>query len=296
MKISVVIPAYNHARWLPESIESALQQTLQPHEIIVVDDGSTDNTREVVARYPVKYIYLAQVGPSAARNHGIREAVGDWIAFLDADDRWLPRKLELQAAAVRDEGFCYCATTLFHEDGQTAPRQFYDARHVKTVLRRQNCIDTSSVLIRKDLLIRIGGFNETIRAGEDWEVWLKLAQLTGFAAVPGRLLLYRVTGTGLSADPQIVLRSMDALVAAGTGGLPPIRRFVAARRMRSVRTALAALKYRDAGDYRNTLRYAWQAFAWWPSPFYDRAFKILLLELGRRVRHFGWRNPAPRFR
>jgi hypothetical protein len=88
----------------------------------------------------------------------------------------------------------------------------------------------------------------------------------------------------MGSNPEIVLRSMDALVAAGTSDLPPLRRFVAARRMRSVRTTLAALKYRDAGDYRNTLHYAWCAFAWWPSPFYDRAFKVLLLELWRRLK------------
>jgi hypothetical protein len=80
---------------------------------------------------------------------------------------------------------------------------------------------------------------------------------------------------------------MEAIVAAGTAGLPPIRRFIEARRMRSVRTSLAALKYRDLGDYPAALRCAWQALAHWPSPFYDRAFKILILELRRK-----WRNRA----
>src|SRR6185295_19151753 len=95
MKISVIIPAYNQARWLPECIESALQQTLTAHEIIVVDDGSTDDTREVVSRYPVRHIYQKNAGVSAARNRGIQEATGEWIALLDGDDYWLPRKLEL---------------------------------------------------------------------------------------------------------------------------------------------------------------------------------------------------------
>ena len=96
--------------------------------------------------------------------------------------------------------------------------------------------------------------------------------------------MYRVTGTGIGANPEVALRTMEAVVAAGTEDLPPVRRFIAARRMRSVRTALAAVKYRDVGDYRNALRYALRAFAHWPSPFYDKAFKVLMLELGRRIK------------
>jgi glycosyltransferase involved in cell wall biosynthesis len=283
-KISVIIPTYNHARYLPDSIESALGQTLKPHEVIVVDDGSVDNTSEVVGRYPVTYLRPPHGGLSAARNAGIRASTGDWIAPLDADDYWLPRKLELQAAAARQAPFCYCATNMFYTDGHTEFRPYYDHGQVKTILRHHNCIDPSAVLIRKDLLVQVGGFNESMPAAEDWEAWLKLARVCDFVGVPEPLLMYRVTGTGMGADPDIVMRSMDAVVEAGTADLPPLRRYVEARRMRSVRTALAAVKYRDRGDYDKTLRYAWRAFAHWPSPFYDRAFKVLLLELGRRVR------------
>ncbi len=283
-KISVIIPTYNHGHYLPESIESALGQTLKPHEVIVVDDGSVDNTPEIVGRYPVKYLRPPHGGLSAARNVGIRESTGDWIAPLDADDYWLPRKLEVQAEAVRKAPFCYCATTMFYKDGHTEPRTYYDDAQVKSVLRHHNCIDPSAVLIRKDLLLKVGGFNESMPAAEDWEAWLKLARVCDFVGVPEPLLMYRVTGTGMGANPDIVMRSMEAVVEAGTADLPPLQRFIQARKMRSVRTALAAVKYRDRGDHANTLRYAWRAFRYWPSPFYDRAFKVLLLELGRRVR------------
>ena len=284
-KISVIIPNYNHARWLPESIESALGQTLKPYEIIVVDDGSTDNSREVAARYPVKFVSLNHGGLSAARNTGIRASEGNWIAPLDADDYWLPQKLESQVAAIRNEAFCYCATNMFYLDGHTEPRPYYEASRVKAILRRHNCIDPSSVLIRKDVLLQVGGFNENMPAAEDWEAWLKLARVCDFVGVPQQLLMFRVTGTGLGANPDIVFRSMDAIVAAGTAGLPPISRFIEARRMRSVRTSLAAVKYRDRGDYPATLRCAWRALAYWPSPFYDKAFKILILELRRKLRN-----------
>jgi hypothetical protein len=95
--------------------------------------------------------------------------------------------------------------------------------------------------------------------------------------------MYRVTGTGLSIDPEIVLRGIEQIVSAGTADLPPIRRFIESRRMRSVRTSLAAFKYRDLGDHRNSLRYAWRAFKYWPSPFYGKAFKLLLLELRKNL-------------
>ena len=282
-KISVIIPTYNHAQYLPDSIQSALSQTLKPLEVLVVDDGSTDNTAEVVARYPVTHLRPPHGGLSATRNVGMRESKGDWVALLDADDIWLPEKLELQAKAIQNQAFCYCATKMFYRDGHEESRTFYPDTEVKTVLRHHNCIDPSAVLVRKDVLLRIGGFNEHMPAGEDWEAWLKLGRVCEFVGIPQELLLYRVTGSSMGTDPEIVMRSMEAIVDAGTADLPPLRRYIEARRMRSVRTALAAVKYRDRGDYANTLHYALKAFAHWPSPFYDRAFRVLMLELRRRM-------------
>jgi glycosyltransferase involved in cell wall biosynthesis len=282
MKISVVIPNYNHARWLPESIESALNQTLKPHEIIVVDDGSTDNTREVVAQYPVRYVYQKNAGLSATRNKGIAESTGDWIALLDADDYWLPQKLELQAAAIRDEEFCYCGTTQFFNDGHTENPEFHDGSRAKAILKHHNFIDPSSVLVRRDVLLQVGGFNVNLPAGEDWEMWLKLSPMCRFVGVPERLLMYRVTGTGMSANPEIFLRSMDAIVSAGTAHLPPFRRFIEARRMRCVRALQVAIKYREKRDYRRSLACALRAFGYWPSPFYDKTFRVVLVEIARQ--------------
>jgi glycosyltransferase involved in cell wall biosynthesis len=283
MKISVVIPTYNHAQWLPECIESVLNQSLKPHEIIVVDDGSKDNTREVVSRYPVKYVYQENAGISAARNRGIGESTGDWIALLDADDYWLPGKLEKQVAAIRDENFCYCGFTKLWNDGRTGAGEFFDSGTAKSVLRHHSCIVPAAVLVKRDAIMKVGGFNEKMSAAEDWEAWLKLSGICKFVGVPDRLVVIRITGHGLSANPEIVLQSMEYIVAAGTADLPPVSRLVTSQRMRSRRTALAALKYRDKRDYGNTLRYALKAFAYWPSPFYDRAFKVLLLELRRRL-------------
>jgi glycosyltransferase involved in cell wall biosynthesis len=285
MKISVIIATCNHGHWLPESIESALNQTLKPHEVIVVDlaGGSRDNTAEVVKRYPVKYLCQPGKGVSDARNHGIHNATGDWVAFLDSDDYWKPNKLERQAAAIKDEGFCYCATRRFYPDGRTEDMEYYDMPQALQVLHHHNFIDTSAGMVKRDAILSFGGFNPLSCAGEEWEVWLKLSRICKFVGVSERLLMYRVTGSGLSIDPKAVLRSMDFIVAAGTAGMPPVRRFIQARQMRSVRNALAAVKFREARDYDNTLRYACRALTYWPSPFFDIAFKVLLLELRRRV-------------
>src|SRR5689334_22859965 len=102
MRVSAIIPCYNYGKYLARAIDSILAQTYAVSEIIVVDDGSSDNTREVATSYGgcVRYIYQQNAGRAAARNHGIREATGDWIALLDADDWWLPQKIELQVTAA----------------------------------------------------------------------------------------------------------------------------------------------------------------------------------------------------
>lgn len=104
-KVSVIIPTYNRARYVSEAIDSVLAQTFSDYEIIVVDDGSTDNTRDVIHAYEmqkvnIRYVTQANSGPGAARNNGLRTAEGDWIAFLDSDDIWHPQKLEYQMACV----------------------------------------------------------------------------------------------------------------------------------------------------------------------------------------------------
>ncbi len=101
--VSVIIPTHNRAKFLMEALESVYSQTFKPFEIIVVDDGSTDNTRTALSKseFNVKYVYQKNSGPAAARNRGISEAKGEWIAFLDADDAWLPGKLAMQLEFIR---------------------------------------------------------------------------------------------------------------------------------------------------------------------------------------------------
>jgi teichuronic acid biosynthesis glycosyltransferase TuaG len=183
--VSVVIPTYNYARYLPQAIDSALAQaaTDLSLEIIVVDDGSTDETPEVARRFgsAVRYERQANRGPSAARNRGVAEARGEYVAFLDADDHWLPDKLirQLRALAVRrDTAGCHGAFLVRRPSGELGRLARYWRRsgHYPTSrdLLRGNSINMSTVLIRREALISTGPFDESLRTAEDWNLWLRL--------------------------------------------------------------------------------------------------------------------------
>lgn len=170
-KISVVIPAYNAEATVAKTLESVLAQSLPAHEVIVVDDGSRDNTSDVVEKFApqVRLIRQENAGPSAARNHGIREATGDWIALLDADDTWWPEKLEKQAAHLADDvALVHC---------YASPNDCYTHDMTFESLWVHNYIGTSTVVMSKALFEELGGFLEDRKyiGAEDYNMWLRLA-------------------------------------------------------------------------------------------------------------------------
>ena len=148
IRYSVVIPAYNAAAFIGNAIESVLAQTCKPLEVIVVDDGSSDNTPAIVESYgdPVRLIRQTNSGPGAARNHGVRLATGDFIGLLDADDTWLPDKIERQAELIESErvALVHCMTT-DEKQFATSALVSFDS------LWKRNCIATSSVLVRRSV-------------------------------------------------------------------------------------------------------------------------------------------------
>ncbi|HYG77910.1 MAG TPA: glycosyltransferase family A protein [Planctomycetota bacterium] len=183
--VSVVIPTYNYGRYIGEAVESALRQTLPPLEIIVVDDGSTDNTQSELRSFAGRITYHRQEnsGVSAARNRGIRAARGEWIAMLDADDIWRPEKLALQMQCALN----YPEVVLIgglNQNADTAESrcgcEMYTLFSVEDFLCALP-FGTSSAVARRESLIRCGLFKEKRRLAEDRELWLKLV-LTGPAA------------------------------------------------------------------------------------------------------------------
>ncbi len=172
---SVVIPAYNSAGCIRRAIDSALAQTLPPLEIIVVDDGSKDDTAAVVGAYsdPVRLIRQANGGPGAARNHGARVARGEWIGLLDADDAWLPHKLATQLLFTRSD-----KTGVVHAAVLSGATQDIPERATFERLWSRNVVKTSTVLVRKSAFEQVGGFDEdrALIGVEDYNLWLRLAR------------------------------------------------------------------------------------------------------------------------
>ncbi len=181
MHISVVIPTHNRAELLPRALDSVLAQSLPALEIILVDDGSDDNTAELVRdRYPgVHYLQQENRGVSAARNLGIGLARGEWIALLDSDDAWLPGKLAAQQQALTEQPeYRICHTEeIWIRNGKRVNAMKKHAKGGGRIFRQclPLCvISPSSVLLHRDLLEETGGFDETLPACEDYDLWLRI--------------------------------------------------------------------------------------------------------------------------
>src|SRR4051794_21607577 len=218
--VSVIIPTYNSAALVTAAVESALAQTNPPAEIIVIDDGSTDDTRERLSRYRVRYFPQQNQGVAAARNLGLREATGELIAFLDADDVWHPRKLELQIAAIEaNTHLVLLGTTLFDWPVEQ-PTKVNRTGVIKPIpwrkLAVKNHLVTSSIVVRRTALAQTGDFDTALQGPEDHDLWLRLAEagvvatldlpLTGYRQVPGSLSRQATT---MRAGMRQILRKLD---------------------------------------------------------------------------------------
>ncbi len=192
--VSVVIPAYNVAWCVKRAIDSVLCQTLPPAEILVVNDGSTDNSATLVSEFgeAVTLINQSNSGLSNARNTGIRLAKSEWVAFLDADDYWLPEKLERQLGALADHpdvGFCSTCTRV--EDTEGKPMGLWgcpvlDDTILKSLFTRNACVagSGSSVVAQRNLMLQAGLFDESLHSLEDIDMWMRLAAITDYLCIP----------------------------------------------------------------------------------------------------------------
>lgn len=198
-RVSVLIPAFNAAAFVRRAVDSVLAQSHPAHEILVIDDGSTDDTAEVLSAYgdAIRVIRQPNGGLSNARNRGLREATGEFVAFLDADDRWLPDKLARQVEVMRSDpaiGFCSTVTLVETPDGQPLDRwgcPEIDGTLLRTLFLRNGAVpgSGSGVLARRALFEQVGTFDESLRSLEDIDMWMRLAAVTGYRCLPEPLTL-----------------------------------------------------------------------------------------------------------
>jgi hypothetical protein len=201
-RVSVIVPCYNAERYLAPALDSALAQDAVPLEVLVADDGSSDGTPRVLARYAERVRILRQDhrGPSAARNACLRAARGEFVALLDADDRFRPGKLARQAAVLDsrpDIGLVYTGCHVIDRDGTQLPHQGWSREEgdVRRRLLLGNLTHPVAVMLRRAPALEAGGFDESLQVNEDWDLFLRLA-LRGmrWACIDEPLSEYRVHG------------------------------------------------------------------------------------------------------
>jgi len=206
-KISVIIPTYNSAQFIAEALESVFVQTYKDYEVIVVDDGSTDNTKEVLKPYmsKIRYIYKENGGAASARNVGIKNARGEYIAFLDSDDLWLPEKLEKQVKYFEEHlqvDMVFADCVRFGEEvlnTRNGTRQLVSDDMFVNIWW-YNIVPTSTVIVRKSCFEKVGLFDEAreIETAEDAEMWLRIAREYKVGYLKEVVTKYRVRTSGYS--------------------------------------------------------------------------------------------------
>lgn len=300
--VTVIIPTFNCQQWVGQAIDSALRQTVPPARVIVVDDGSTDATPSLLAAYGDRIHALSQEnrGVAAARNRGMAAAATEWIAFLDADDLWHPRKLELQFKLIADRPeLGLLATGLFAWPSENLPQIETDALPLATIIDRgqmavKNRLATSSVLIRRDVARRVGVFDTELSGPEDHDYWLRAIDVATVAVLPMPLTGYRSVPGSLSKRAA----SMEAGMRRTLCKLDD-RNFWRGDRMLRRRAYgyfnySCAYMYGAAGQYTAGLRTLLSSIAWYPLPVrlsrgevpFGRARRlaVLLLRMLRMIR------------
>ena len=205
--VSVVVASYNQSQFIQETIDSILNQDYPALELIVVDDGSTDGTAEILQGYAsdrrVKVIYQENSGQTVAKNRGCKEASGKYIAFCDSDDYWLPGKLTDQVACAEADGniaVVYGESAWINERGETIPR-YRTPRHsgrITAQLLFENFVTFPTVMVRRDVFEEVGGFDEQLTMSIDYDLWLRISVGHDFLYVPKDYACYRIWGGQMS--------------------------------------------------------------------------------------------------
>lgn len=282
--VSIVLPTFNRLKYLPQAIESVFSQTFEGWELLIADDGSDEDARAylrtIAQRSRVKVIWLSHSGnPAAVRNAALRMARGDYVAFLDSDDVWLPRKLQVQLdglLASKDCQWSYTGFILADESLQPLASEKSRRWHSATgkifhsLLRERTAVALPTVMVARRLIERAGGFDERQRLYEDYDLWLRLALLSEVGVVREPLACIRkhgdhYKGAGLRVPllKQQLIEKLQAVVQE-----PALLRALAAEK--AANAAKLARSYAIDGSpgealrtLSSSLRYSWKHGQWW---------------------------------
>jgi glycosyltransferase involved in cell wall biosynthesis len=271
--VSIVIPTYNYGHYVCEAVESALAQTHPAVEVIVVDDGSTDDTRQRLAAYGdrIRYIHQANQKLSAARNTGMNAARGEYIALLDSDDGFHPRKVELQLQyllAHPDVGLVGTSTFIDPSRRWPAAPDSPPARQFsidEIVTKTRFC--PSSAMLRRECLASVGPFDPLLPATEDRDYWIRAAARTKIGVILAELTFYRIHPTSMSRNPERMEHAGRLVLDKAFRMKELAGRWLLRRKAMGLFDLANCYEYRGAGRAGSALRRLLRSMLWWPMPF-----------------------------
>jgi glycosyltransferase involved in cell wall biosynthesis len=315
VRVSAIILTYNRADLILAAIESVLAQTYSDYEIIVIDDGSTDNTvqvlRELIETSKIRYIWQENQGECAARNHGLRQAQGEYIAFLDSDDLWLPQKLEAQVACLEthpEAGLVQSSFLKFDDAtgnnlGIRNTGWFSGWIYPQILMHWSDLMAVDAVLIPRKVLQHVGEFDETLKRGLDLELWWRISRYYPFMAMPEVLTKVRVhSGSVSGADKATVSEWFRLSLEKAFTADPSLSKWF---RRRALARMYSYMGYNQLGDTpQNQLRSIWRdcrsAIVSWPFEWnayicmfvslFPYAFRKMLHRWWKRIRHKDWHS------
>jgi GT2 family glycosyltransferase len=290
--ISVIVPAYNSEQTILETIESVLQQTFSDFELIVINDGSTDRTLELLntVKDPrLKIFSYPNAGVSVARNRGITHTSGDFIAFLDHDDLWTSDKFEVQLAALQqhpEAGLVYSWAYYMDEKGESfyADKSiFIEGNVYEQLLVRDFIASGSSCLIRRQAIESVGEFDPSVPGVDDWDYWIRLAAHWHFVVVPkGQVFFRQSLGSQSSKKVEIMEKNMLRVVEKAFQSAPPEMQYLKNQSLANTYTYLA-YKYwaraESADETKQAAQKLWMAIRLYPPILLDSWARNLFIKL-----------------
>lgn len=269
--VSVIIPNYNYAHYLGEAIDSVLKQTYSNLEVIVVDDGSTDGSRAVIESYGDKIttVFQQNEGVSAARNRGVKASGGEYVAFLDADDSWMPEKVEKQVGRFQADntlGLVHVGVIEVDENGSALRERLEglegDVANDLLMLKREGILGGGSgLMVPRKVFDEVGGFDERLSTSADWDLFYQISSRHKVAFVPQLLVKYRIHNSNMHSNVAVMEHDMTAAFAKiFQGASTPLSR----ESYGGLYKTLAGSYFR-AGEYGDFIRSAVKSVGYRPS-------------------------------